>query len=155
MVAPITMHPIGRVISSRSDVRDDAWDQETVRIELDPEQFGEDALRGLDAFSHVEVLFFMDRVDPRRIESSARRPRNNPAWPEVGIFAQRGKNRPNRIALTVCRVLEVKGRTLCLAGLDAVDGTPVLDLKPWMNRFAPRGEVHEPDWVEPLMAGYW
>jgi len=151
----IILQPIGRVLSSRADVRDDQWDREDARIELDPERFDDDALRGLEAFSHVEVLFLMHRVDPANIESRARRPRNNPDWPEVGIFAQRGKNRPNRIGLTVCRVIGVAGRTLRVAGLDAVDGTPVLDLKPWMKEFAPRGDTYQPDWVDALMADYW
>jgi len=52
---------------------------------------------------------------------------------------QRGKNRPDRIGLTICQVLKVEGTTLQLKGLDAIDGTPVLDLKPWMSGFAPRG----------------
>ncbi|HEV7692460.1 MAG TPA: TrmO family methyltransferase [Hyphomonadaceae bacterium] len=70
-------------------------------------------------------------------------------------LAQRAKNRPNRLGLTVCKILEVKGFTVRVEGLDAIDGTPVLDLKPWMEGFAPRGEVREPDWAKELMAGYW
>jgi tRNA (Thr-GGU) A37 N-methylase len=73
----------------------------------------------------------------------------------VGIFAQRAKNRPNQIGLTVCRVLEVGGRVLRVAGLDAVDGTPVLDVKPWVRELGPRGEVHQPAWMTALMERYW
>jgi tRNA (Thr-GGU) A37 N-methylase len=73
----------------------------------------------------------------------------------VGVFAQRGKNRPNRIGTTVCRVLGVEGTTLHVEGLDAIDGTPILDLKPWFSAFGPRGEVTEPAWVAGLMARYW
>ena len=95
--------PIGIVRSTRKEVGDDLWDREQATIELDATRFGDDALLGLDQFSHVEVLFFMDRVDPKKIEWGARHPRNNEAWPKVGILAQRGKNRPNRIGATVCR----------------------------------------------------
>ncbi|MCC6522734.1 MAG: SAM-dependent methyltransferase [Polyangiaceae bacterium] len=152
---PITLEPIGAVRSSRSAPIDDNWDAESARIELDPARCGPDALLGLDQFSHVEVLFVMDRVPESAIERGARHPRDNPAWPRLGIFAQRGKNRPNRIGATVCRVVAVRGLTLEVAGLDAVDGSPVLDLKPWMAAFGPRGEVVEPAWVAELMRAYW
>lgn len=99
--------PIGKVISSRSEVVDDSWDEVQAHVELDSRQFTERALFGLDSFSHIEVLFHMDQVDVRKIETSSRHPRNNPEWPEVGIFAQRGKNRPNQIGLTICRLLMV------------------------------------------------
>ncbi len=147
--------PIGLVHGTRKEVRDDLWDAERATIELDAARFDDDALRGLDTFSHVEVLFLMDRVDPEKIERGARHPRNETSWPAVGIFAQRGKNRPNRIGATVCRVLGVRGRFLDVEGLDAVDRTPVLDLKPWVTAFGPRGEVHEPPWMAELMRRYW
>ena len=94
-------------------------------------------------------------VPADKIETGARHPRNNLDWPAVGIFAQRGKNRPNRIGTTICRVLRVEGTRLHLEGLDAVDGTPVLDLKPWVRDFGPRGEVVQPAWMVELMSGYW
>ena len=150
----ISLSPIGVVHSSRSAVADDDWDREQAEIELDP-RFDDEALAGLESFSHVEVIFYMDRVDPARVVSGARHPRNNPDWPAVGIFAQRGKNRPNQLGVTVCRVLEVRGRTLRVAGLDAVNGTPVLDIKPWVAEFGPRGELRQPEWMSALMLGYW
>jgi len=97
----------------------------------------------------------MDQVRPDKIETSARHPRNNPYWPKVGIFAQRGKNRPNQIGATICRLLKVEGRSLYLEGLDAVDATPVLDVKPWVAEFAPRGSTCQPSWITELMKGYW
>ena len=72
-----------------------------------------------------------------------------------GVFAQRAKGRPNRIGVTVCEILEVGGLTVKVRGLDAIDGTPVLDLKPLMAGFLPRGGVREPRWARELMAGYW
>lgn len=151
----IEMEPIGVVRSTRAKVEDDDWDQEKVHIEVTVGDSSGSALAGLDAFSHVEVLFFMDQVDPAKIVTSARHPRNNPSWPKVGILAQRAKNRPNRIGTTICRVLSVDGSKLHLEGLDAVDGTPVLDIKPWVSEFAPRGPVHQPAWITELMRGYW
>lgn len=155
MTGPVAMRPIGVVRSTRAKPTDDFWDAETARIELDTDRFGPEALLGLDAFSHVEVVFVFDRVDEAGVETGARHPRGNPAWPSVGIFAQRGKNRPNRIGVTICRVLRVEGTVLHLAGLDAIEGTPVLDIKPWIAGFGPRGEVREPDWARELIQDYW
>lgn len=149
------MRPVGMVRSTRAAPTDDGWDAETARIELDAERFGPEALLGLDAFSHVEVLFVFDRVDEAGVQTGARHPRGNTAWPSVGIFAQRGKNRPNRIGVTICRLLGVEGTVLHLAGLDAIEGTPVLDIKPWIAGFGPRGAVREPDWAAELMRDYW
>ncbi len=146
---------IGVVRSTRSAVADDDWDRETSQLVLDAETFGEDALYGLDGFSHLEVVYHLHEVPEDRIERGARRPRNNPDWPVVGIFAQRGKNRPNRIATTVSRIVAVEGTVVTVAGLDAIDGTPIVDIKPWMAEFGPRGAVHQPAWSTELMAGYW
>ena len=145
---------IGRVEGERRQPIDDDWGGTESVIVLD-ERFGEDAIQGLETFSHVEILFVFDQVDPAKIVSGARPPRNNPDWPAVGIFAQRGKNRPNRMGTTVCRVLRREGRRLVVAELDAIDGTPVIDLKPVMREFLPRGEVRQPSWVGELMRDYW
>jgi tRNA-Thr(GGU) m(6)t(6)A37 methyltransferase TsaA len=154
-VVRMELEAIGRVRSTRAEVRDDDWDEETVSIELDGKAYSPDALLALDQFSHVEVIYFFDQVSESDIERGARRPRGNPAWPRVGIFAQRGKNRPNRIGATIARVVRLDGLTLHVSGLDAVDGTPVLDLKPYMHEFGPRGEVSQPPWATELMRDYW
>jgi tRNA-Thr(GGU) m(6)t(6)A37 methyltransferase TsaA len=146
---------IGVVRSTRTVVADDDWDRETSQLILDAEAFGEEALYGLDAFSHLEVVYHFHEVPEERVERGARRPRNNPDWPLVGIFAQRGKNRPNRIATTVSRIVAVEGTVVTVAGLDAIDGTPIVDIKPWLAEFGPRGAVHQPAWSTELMAGYW
>jgi tRNA (adenine37-N6)-methyltransferase len=152
---PLTVTPIGHVRGGRAEVIDDGWGAVRATIELDPAVVGARATAGLDAFSHLEVVFVFDRVDPATVTTDARRPRGNPAWPEVGILAQRGKARPNRLGVSRCRLLAVDELTLGVEGLDAVDGTPVLDVKPWMRGFAPQGEVVEPAWTAELMAGYW
>jgi tRNA-Thr(GGU) m(6)t(6)A37 methyltransferase TsaA len=151
----IEVIPIGLVRGGRSEPIDDDWDHVEAEIVLDASRFAPDAAAGLDGFSHIEVIFHFDRADPEKINTGAHHPRGNTAWPKIGIFAQRGKDRPNRIGVTVCRILSVDGLSLRVRGLDAIDGTPVLDIKPVMTGFLPRGEIREPDWARELMAGYW
>lgn len=150
----IEMEPIGQVEAARTRAEDDFWGGAESCITLS-DRYEPDALDGIEAFSHVEVLYHFDQVDPSRIVTGARHPRNNPAWPAVGIFAQRGKNRPNRIGSTICRVLRREGHRLFVVELDAIDGTPVLDIKPVMSEFLPREAVRQPAWVTELMRRYW
>ena len=155
MKGEIVVRPVGFVRGGRAEPLDDAWDAVEAHIELDPAQFSPEATAGLSAFSHLEVVFHFDRAAPEKIVTGARHPRGNTAWPKVGIFAQRGKDRPNCIGVTVCLLLGVEGLTLRVRGLDAIDGTPVLDIKPVMKGFLPRGEIREPLWATELMTGYW
>ena len=134
---------------------DDDWGDVVATITLDASRFSVASLAGLEAFSHVEVVFLFDRVPEGEHEQGARRPRGNPAWPEVGIFAQRAKGRPNRLGVTCCELVGIDGLQLTVRGLDAIDGTPVLDLKPYMTEFAPVGSVRQPTWSRELMEGYW
>lgn len=150
----ISLEPIGYVRCNRREVRDDQWDQVAARIEL-VAALPAEALTGLEAFSHAEILFYFHLVDELKIERGARHPRGNADWPQVGIFAQRAKNRPNRLGATVVQILRREGRLLEVAGLDAVDGTPVLDIKPVMEEFLPRSPVRQPDWSRQLMRDYW
>lgn len=149
-----TMQPVAHVVGGRDEVRDDDWGAERAVLLLD-ERFSPDALLGLSEFSHLEVVYVFDRVDPERVETGARHPRGNADWPRTGIFAQRAKDRPNRIGVSRCRLLGVDGREVSVSGLDAVAGTPVLDIKPYMNEFAPQEPAHQPAWATELMAGYW
>lgn len=150
------MVSIGTVRNERTEATDDDWDRVNSVIQLDPAVFGDDATVGLRVFSHVEVVFVFDRVAPEGVVRGSRVPRGNPAWPEVGILAQRAKNRPNRIGTTVCELMAVRpGGVVEVRGLDAIDGTPVLDIKPYMAEFGPRGDVLQPEWSRELMAGYW
>lgn len=153
MTDDITMHPIGWVTSTRSVPEDDAWDAETSSITLS-DGFDAEALAGLDTFSHVVIVYVFDRAswDP---SLQSRHPRGNVEWPRVGILAQRAKDRPNRIGVSTCRVVSVQGKTLHVEGLDAIDGTPVLDIKPHMVEFGPRGAVHQPEWATELMRNYF
>ena len=150
----ITLEPIGFVHNERKEMGDDHWGGVTSTLSL-LAPLTPEALEGIETFSHVEVIFFFDQVAEENIENGSRHPRNNPDWPKIGIFAQRGKNRLNRIGSTICRLLKHEGNTITVQGLDAIDGTPVLDIKPVMKEFLPREDVIQPDWVSELMKNYW
>lgn len=149
-----SVKPVAYVSAGRKTQEDDFWGGEcavlTLSDEIEPE-----ALSGLSEFSHVEVIYVFHGVPEEKIITGARHPRNNAAWPRVGIFAQRAKARPNRIGSTICEVVEVSGRCLTVRELDAIDGTPVLDIKPVMKEFLPRGATRQPRWSTELMAEYW
>ncbi|MFJ8039871.1 SAM-dependent methyltransferase [Kitasatospora sp. NPDC096147] len=151
----VTSHPVAHVVGGRGEAFDDAWDGVEAVIRLDAAQFSEEALHGLDAFSHLKVVFHFDRVPVDEVETGARHPRGNEDWPLVGIFAQRGRNRPNRLGVSRCRLHRVDGLDLRVSGLDAVAGTPVLDIKPYMTEFGPRGELRQPDWATEIMREYY
>lgn len=139
------IQPIDFVRSNRKIAEDDYWGKTRSFIRL-VDGFEPAALQGLGDFSHVEIIFLFDRVDPSKIMTGARHPRSNQDWPKIGIFAQRGKNRPNRLGSTICRICSISGRDLEIEELDAIDGTPVIDLKPVMNEFLPRSRVVQPAW---------
>jgi tRNA-Thr(GGU) m(6)t(6)A37 methyltransferase TsaA len=149
-----SVRAVAVVSSPRAEAVDDDWGAVESTITLLP-PFGEEALAGLEAFSHLDVVYLFDRVDPASIRLGRRRPRGNPDWPEVGIFAQRAKDRPNRLGVSTCELVGTEGATLRVRGLDAIDGTPVLDIKPHLVEFGPRTAVRQPDWSHQLMARYF
>ncbi|MBM7553741.1 SAM-dependent methyltransferase [Thalassobacillus pellis] len=148
------IHPIGYVFNERKLVGDDRWGDIISEIKL-TDVFTEKSLEGLDKFSHAEVIYHFDKVPADKIEYGSRYPRNRTEYGKYGIFAQRGKNRPNRLGATIVKIEQVNGKTLVVKGLDAIDGTPVIDIKPAMKEFLPRGEWKQPSWVSQLMADYW
>ena len=151
----IDMQPVGQVVGGRAQPDDDDWGDVRAVIRLDAARFGPEALAGLDAFSHVEVVYVFDRADPAATEFGARHPRGRSDWPAVGIFAQRGKDRPNHLGVSRALLTGVDGLDVQVQGLDAIDGTPVLDIKPWMNELGPRGLVRQPAWASELMQRYY
>lgn len=149
-----TVEPVGQVIGGRAEGFEDNWQDVTAVIRIS-DHLPTDAVLGLSAFSHLEVVFLFDRIDPATINPAARHPRGDPAFPVVGIFAARGPNRPNRLGVSRCRLLRVDGRDLHVADLDALDGTPILDIKPYLREFAPRSPVVQPEWATHLMRHYY
>jgi tRNA-Thr(GGU) m(6)t(6)A37 methyltransferase TsaA len=150
----IILFPIATIRNTRQKVEDDHWGEIVSVIELTP-TFTAEALLQIDEFSHAEIIYYFHLVEEEKIETSARHPRNNKDWPKVGIFAQRGKNRPNRVGATIVKIIKREGIQLFVQGLDAIDGTPVLDIKPVMKEFLPREEIHQPEWATELMKNYW
>lgn len=149
------VEPIAHVVGGRIEPTDDYWGGVGAIIRIDEKRFTSDSTKGLDAFSHLEVLFRFHLTDPTDLNLGARRPRDNPDWPEVGIFGHRNMRRINWLGVSRCRLLEVDGLDLHVEGLDAVDGTPVLDIKPWFVEFGPRGEVHQAHWTSAMLGHYF
>src|ERR1700761_9040510 len=103
---------IGVVRADRDEPVDDGWDSVAARIELDPAVVDPEATLGLETFSHIEVVFVFDQVEPDGVCRGARHPRGRDDWPLVGILAQRAKDRPNRLGVTTCAVVRVDGTTI-------------------------------------------
>lgn len=136
--------PIGFV---RNDVREGMADWERVESILEIGEEYEEHLYGVEKFSHIIVVMWMDRArgkPPERVH-----PRGRKDLPEVGLFSSRSPLRPNPIGVTVTRLLERRGRILKVKGLDAYDGTPILDIKPYMP-FDIK-EASFPEWVRRLL----
>lgn len=152
----ITLKPIAFVKNSRKEISDDFWGGIISEIILS-DDFDETALQGIEEFSHLEIIFYFDKVESDKIKTGSHHPRNNPDWPEVGIFAQRGKNRPNKLGLSLVRLIERKGKSIFVKWLDAIDGTPILDIKPVIKEFLPLPdeEIMQPKWADELMTDYW
>ena len=146
------MVPIGSVKNQVTDRKDTSWGNDVSSIVLDEPYIS--GLKGLEAFSHAVVLFWLNQARYDREKHLQRRPQNRDDMPLVGIFAQRGKDRPNQIGMTAVEILSVTEDTLTVRGLDAVDGTPVLDIKPYYPVYDKR-DAAVPEWVDRLMQHYF
>ena len=149
----IKLTPVATVKNSRKQPVDDYWEAIISEIEL-AENIPIEAFNSISVFSHLDIIYYFDKVKSDDIVYKGH-PRENPNYPLVGIFGQRKKNRPNRIGLCTVELLEHNGRTLVVRNLDAIDGTPVLDIKPVFKEFQPSGRIRQPGWVQDLMKNYW
>ncbi len=147
------MVPIGVVVGGRQEIRENDWSDVTARIVLDDALLEPEATLGLVAFSHLEVVYFFHRSTRTRV--GAAHPRSNPHWPRVGVLADHSPHRLNHLGVSCCELVGIDGLTLTVRGLDAVDGTPILDVKPYVEEFGPRGPVKEPAWIRELMRTYY
>src|SRR4051812_23977522 len=150
----ITLEPVAHVVGGRIEPTDDFWGGTQAIIRIDGTRFGADSTRGLEEFSHLEVVFYFHLTDKSDLHLGARRPRDNPDWPEVGTFGHRNMRRLNWLGVSRCRLVKVDGLDLHVEELDAVDGTPVLDLKPWFVEFGPRGPVRQAAWTTQMLGQY-
>jgi tRNA (adenine37-N6)-methyltransferase len=151
-VEQVTFRVIGTVRSPVVEPTDEGWGAVESDVVLDPGLAG--ALAGMEGFSHVLVIYVLDRYQWNGEESLTRRPQGRPDMPEVGLFAQRAKHRPNPIAVTAAEIVAVGEDRVRVRGLDAVDGSPVLDLKPYYPQYD-RRDATTPEWVARLMASYF
>ncbi|QKW08109.1 SAM-dependent methyltransferase [Streptomyces sp. NA04227] len=155
MAGSIPIEPVAHVVGGRIEPTDDYWGGTRAVIRIDSERFSPESTKNLGDFSHLEVVFHFHLTDLTNLNLGARRPRNNPKWPEVGTFGHRNMLRMNRLGVSRCRLLKVDGLDLHVEDLDAVDGTPVLDIKPWFEEMGPRGEVRQPAWTGEMLGDYY
>jgi tRNA-Thr(GGU) m(6)t(6)A37 methyltransferase TsaA len=149
----MNLEPIGTVRSPATDQTDEGWGRVVAEIHLSPAI--EAGLLGLEGFSHVIVVFFMHHSTFDAGRDLVRRPRGRADMPELGIFAQRAKHRPNPIGVTAVELIGVEQNVFKVRGLDAIDGTPVLDIKPYFPLFDRVDNARVPEWVDRLMEGYF
>jgi tRNA-Thr(GGU) m(6)t(6)A37 methyltransferase TsaA len=149
----ITLEAIAIVKNKRSSPIDDNWGAIISEIELAP-NIPTEAFNCIEDFSHLEIIYYFNQVDAANIVFSGR-PRGNPNYPLAGIFAQRKKDRPNKIGLCTVELVEHTERIIKVKNLDAIDGSPVLDIKPVFKEFQPKGTLKQPGWVSGLMQKYW
>ena len=149
----IKLNPVAYVKNARLTPTDDFWEDVISEIEL-ADDIPMESFNNIAGFSHLEIIYYFDKVNRNDIVFSGR-PRGNPHYPLTGIFAQRKKDRPNTIGLCTVELLEHNGRTLKVKYLDAIDGTPILDIKPVFEEFNPKGKTKQPEWVSDLMKNYW
>lgn len=154
MTQEYTVVPVAHVVGGRIEPTDDHWGGTRAIVRVDP-SFPPDSTAGLDEFSHLEIVFRFHLTDPTDLHPGARRPRDNPQWPLVGTFGHRNMRRQNWIGVSRCRLIAVDGLDLHVEDLDAVDGTPVLDIKPWFAEMGPRGDTHQPEWPTEMLTHYY
>ncbi|MGC2485922.1 MAG: TrmO family methyltransferase [Acidimicrobiales bacterium] len=145
---------VARVSNERREVTDGHWDDFTSVIEL-TDDVPDEALRGLEEFSHVEIIFLAELAQNVPPGPWHRRPRGNDQWPDIGVFAQRNKDRPNRLLVSIAAIERVEARSLVVKGLDAINDTPVLDIKPVFSWSGPRGELRAAPWSDELGRDYF
>jgi tRNA-Thr(GGU) m(6)t(6)A37 methyltransferase TsaA len=149
----IILQQVATVKNTRRDLSDDFWGSVISQIELLP-HIPPKAFNGIEEFSHLEIVFHFDKADKSKAVFFGH-PRGNTNWPEVGIYAQRKRDRPNGIGITITELVKREGNKIWVRYLDAIDGTPVVDIKPVMKEFLPQGEIKQPKWSVELMQKYW
>lgn len=150
-LADVTLRPIGYVRSKAKETRPDGWADVDADVVLRPDL--EPMLLGIDGYSHVIVLFWPHLVsEDVRGSKPQLHPRDDPRYPLMGVLATRSQIRPNPVLTTPVRLLGVKANVLRVRGLDAIDGTPVLDVKPYLPHYDAIPDARVPGWVEQAQA---
>ena len=145
----ITLTAIGQVRNSIRKKKREGWESITSRVVIEPKY--ESALEGIEEYSHLLILFWLSRVPPRARERMLKiHPKSRLDLPLVGVFSTRTQYRPNPIGLTLVQLLKRKRNILRVRGLDAIDGTPVLDIKPISPRTEFPRKTRVPKWYRRL-----
>ena len=133
------LYPVGKVRK----------EGESARLEIDEKY--QDALLGIDRFSHMIVLCWFHQNDsPEGRDRLRVHPRGDRSNPLSGVFATRSPQRPNLIALYTCQLVSVKGSIIHVDEIDALDETPILDIKPYIPRLDAFPEATVPPWVKKI-----
>lgn len=141
----ITLRPIGFARNSEREPRFGSFADGTSQIIVD-EEFTE-ALNSIDDYSHVVIVYWMDKVKDYVM---THRPQDIPEVPVVGIFACRCPPRPNPVGVSTVRLMGREGNKITVKGLDILDGTPVIDIKPHWPQYDKVENARIPDWVDKL-----
>ena len=149
----ITLHEIGFVENGIREQTDLNWGPVESRIRLHEPYSG--GLSGLEGFTHAIIVTLLHEAHFVSEKHLKRRPRNLADMPLVGIFSQRAKDRPNPVGITAVEIIAVEGDTLFVKGLDAINGTPVLDIKPYYPQYDRKENAEVPEWVTRLMENYF
>jgi len=144
MTEPISIEPIGAVAGAGDDVARQDWSRVRSEVRLRADLAA--SLLGLDGYSHVIVIGWLDQMPVELRERAQAYPSGDDRYPLQGALALRGA-RPNPLSFTVCRLLGIEGATLRLEGLDLVDGTPVLDVKPYIAYYDAPAKASIPKWA--------
>lgn len=151
-MSDIIMHPIGYVKNNVKSKKDTSWGENVSTIILSEKYYT--GLKGIEDFSHAIIIYYLDQAVYESEKHLQRRPQNREDMPLVGIFSQRGKDRPNKIGTTSVQIVSADDKSLEVRGLDAIDGTPVLDIKPYYPSYDKK-DAHVPEWVDRLMEHYF
>jgi tRNA-Thr(GGU) m(6)t(6)A37 methyltransferase TsaA len=146
----IEIFPIGHV-RTKLKVEEIRGNRRNVLSEIEISKEFEDGLLGIEDYSHLIVLFWMDRTPQEERKKMVIHPWNDPKIPNVGVFAIRKRSRPNPIGLAVVELLEKKGNVLKVKGLDAIDGTPVIDIKSY-DTSDRKEDIRVPEWWTSMRA---
>lgn len=150
---PVTLNPIGIVHNDVTDPIDENWSKVISDIQVRPELA--DGLKGLDTWSHIIIIYVLHQAQFNPTTHLVRRPRDLDEMPELGIFAQRARHRPNLIGISAVKLLDVHDLGVRVRGLDAINGTPVLDIKPYAPIYDGVLNPLVPAWFVQLMQGYF
>jgi tRNA-Thr(GGU) m(6)t(6)A37 methyltransferase TsaA len=141
--------PIGYVHNEVKEWTDVVWEEIISEVVLDDRWLA--GLDGLSEFSHVWVIAWLGRVPQEERGAEVHiHPRGREDTPAVGLFATRSPRRPNPIAITAVPLLGISAATLTVKGLDMLDGTPVLDIKPYLSRGDRIAGTRAPNWIRRL-----